>query len=70
MKIASHILSLFLSDLKSEDIYVQLLFITLVLKAKWVLLMVLLNHAVKTFNCTHAWAGNRVSHRLALCYKV
>ena len=69
MKTISHILSLVLSDMKSEDVYVQLLFITLVFRAKWVLLIALLNHAMKAFNCTHAWAGNRVSYRLALCHE-
>ena len=70
MKIISHILSMFLSGMKSEDIYLELTLTILAFKAEWILLIAFLNHAVKTFNCTHAWAGNQVPHRFALCHEV
>jgi len=70
MKIISHILSMFLSGMKSEDVYLELTLTILAFKAEWILLIALLSHAVKVFKCAHAWPGNQVSHRLILCHEV
>jgi hypothetical protein len=70
MKIISHILAMFLSGMKSEDVYLELTLTIVALKAEWILLIALFSLVVKTFRCTHAWPGNQVSHRLALCYEV
>ena len=70
MKIISHILSMFLSGMKSEDVYLELTLTILAFKAEWILLIALFNHAVKAFKCAHAWPGNQVSQRLVLCHEV
>ena len=69
MKIISRILSLFFSEMKPDDITMELIFITLVLKAKWVLLIALFNQIITAFDFTHAWAGTRVSYRFTSYHK-
>jgi len=63
MKITSHIMSLILSDIKPEDIYVQLLFITLFLKVGWLMLVAFLSHAMETFTYPHDVTRNRITGR-------
>jgi hypothetical protein len=68
MKITSHILSLILSDMKPEYIYVQLIFITLFIKVGWFTLVTFLSHAMKTFTCRHDLMLSHSTSRLSLCY--
>ena len=67
MKIASLILSLLLSDTKAEQIYVELLFISLFVKVGWFSLLALLNHTLKTISCYHGPADRQLIVRLSLC---
>jgi hypothetical protein len=68
MKITSHILSLILSDMKPEYIYVQLIFITLFLKVGWFMFVAFLSHTMKTFTCRHDLMLSHSTGRLSLCY--
>jgi hypothetical protein len=68
MKTISYILSLVLPDLKSEYIYMQLLFISLLIKAGWLLLAGLLSHAMKMFKGLHRQHHMQVTGRLSLCH--
>ncbi|WP_259065789.1 hypothetical protein HDF24_02955 [Mucilaginibacter sp. X4EP1] len=70
MKIISWILSLFFSDMKPEDISLELIFVGLFFKAGWVLLITLLNYAVKAFKCTLAARPNLNSRRFTLCHEL
>jgi hypothetical protein len=68
MKIISHILSLILSDMKPEYIYVQLLFITVFLKVGWLMLAAFLSHAIKTFTYQQDQAHSQLTGRFSLCH--
>ena len=68
MKTLSYILTLVLPDMKSEYIYMQLLFIGLLLKAGWLLLAGLLSHAMKMFKGLHSQHNSQGSGRLSLCH--
>jgi hypothetical protein len=70
MKIISYILSLFLSGIKSEDIYLELIFIIPAFKSGWVVLVAFLSQIVKTFpsRCQQSHSG--LTHRLVLCHEV
>ena len=68
MKTISYILSLVLPDIKSEYIYMQLLFMALLFKAGWLLLAGLLNQAVKMFKGLHSQHNSQGSGRLSLCH--
>jgi hypothetical protein len=68
MKIISHILSLFLSGIKSEDIYLELIFITPAFKAGWVVLIAFLSQIAKTFTSRCYQQRSLATHRLSLCH--
>jgi hypothetical protein len=68
MKIASIILSLLLSDVKREVIYVELLFISLFIKVGWFMLVAFLSHLIKTFIYQHDPADRQLTGHLSLCY--
>ncbi len=68
MKTISRLLSLILSDMKSEDIYVLLIFITLFFKVVWVAVADFFRHAVKTFTEQHHWSQSRLTNGLSLCH--
>ena len=70
MKIISHILSLFLSGVKSEDIYLELIFIIPAFKAGWVVLVAFLSEIVKTFTSGCYQPHSGLTHRLMLCHEV
>jgi hypothetical protein len=70
MKIISHILSLFLSGIKSEDIYLELIFIIPALKAAWVVVIAFLSQIVKTFSGNWHQPHIGMTHRLSLCHEV
>jgi hypothetical protein len=68
MKIASIVLSLLLSDVKREVIYVELLFISLFIKVGWFMLFAFLSHLIKTFTYQHDPADRQLTGRLSLCH--
>jgi len=70
MKIISYILSLFLSGIKSEDIYLELIFIIPAFKAGWVGLFALLGQVVKAFTSRCHQPHSGLTHRLILCHEV
>jgi hypothetical protein len=70
MKILSRILSLLFSDMKPDDISVELIFIILILKSQTVLLVTLYKRAMTVFNCTHNVASATAPRHFTLCHKV
>jgi hypothetical protein len=71
MKITSRILSLFLSEMKPDDISIELIFINVFFKAQWVLLVALLSNMVKVFPCMGAGSANYGhSRRFTLCHEI
>jgi hypothetical protein len=70
MKIISHILTLFLSGMKSEDIYLELILIILALKAEWVVLAAFFSNAVKTFACRYQQPNSYRTGHLSLCPQI
>jgi len=68
MKTISRLLSLILSDMKSEDIYVLLIFVTLFLKVGWVTLADFFRHAIKIFTEQHHRPQSRLTDGLTLCH--
>jgi hypothetical protein len=68
MKIAAHFLSPVLSDMKAEDIDVQLLFITLFYKVVGIVLAASLSHAIKAFTYQHERPHGQVTARISLCH--
>jgi hypothetical protein len=68
MKIIARLLSLILSDMKSEDVYVLLIFVTLFLRVVWLTLDTFLSHAMQPFAYQHSRAQNQLADRLTLCH--
>jgi len=68
MKIISHILSMILSGMKPEDIYVELLSITPAFKAVWVMFVAFLSHIMETFTYRPGSTHNQATARLSLCH--
>jgi hypothetical protein len=66
MKTTSLILSLLFSDMKREDIYLELVFVMLFLKVGWLTLTVFLKHAANLVTYPH----DRNQGQLAGCFSL
>ena len=68
MKLLSYVLSLILSDIRPEDIYVQLLFISLVIKSAMLTCAVVLNLAIKRISTPQVRTHRQSTGHLSLCH--